>query len=118
MAALCGSQGGQEMQLLSEEYSAILSVNNGDSKEQRNSKIQREWEKRALLLQGLAALRHLLPSCSSAGICGAKEKVYLSEGLGECSCLLNSSDLFFIFILIFSFNLILYLRPWTEAQDC
>lgn len=89
------------MQLLSEEYSAILSVNNGDSKEQRNSKIQREWEKRALLLQGSAALRHLLPSCSSVGICGAKEKVCLSEGLGECSSLLNSSFLFSFYFFFF-----------------
>lgn len=89
------------MQLLSEEYSAILCVNNGDFEEQGNNEIQREWEKGVLLLQGLVALRHSLPSCSSAGICGVKEQVCLSEGLGECSSPLTSSDIFFIFIFFF-----------------
>lgn len=60
-------------------------------------------------------------------LCSAEERC-LSEGLGKKerkrneSSPLNSSDFFLfsllVFFFFFPFNLILYLRLWTEAQCC
>lgn len=109
--------------LSSKECLAVLSVNHWDSKKHRNGKNKGNGRRKERSCRSWGLLGLFIPSCCSAVLrSGACLKGWAKRRGKEMKVLpwIYLTSFYFLcwVFFFFPFNLILYLRLWTEAQCC